>query len=499
MTQSSAQVFSRTQELTHLSRRSVLTSLGMGVTGMMLGVLEEEQRQRTWAAFPDRPSRLPHHTPRVKSVIWLFMVGGVSHLESFDPKPVLNQYAGEEIGNTPYREFIESPLIRENLRIVVPNDANGHIRSKLFPLQVGYRRWGESGLEISDWWPHVAHHADKLAIVRSMWTTDNNHGAQLQFHTGRHTLDGVFPTIGSWIHYGLGSLNDNLPQFVVLGEPLADCCGGSHGHGSQYLGPEHAGIRLKVDPRDPLPFARPATVLPSAEAQARQRLWRSLSDLALAEFPEDTALQARIRAYELAFRMQMAVPELMDFSQETKETQELYGLERPTTRNFGQLCLAARRLVERGVRFVQVFHGSNGGAGAWDAHSDLKQNHARLCEQVDQPIGALLHDLERRGLLDETLVVWGTEFGRTPGAQGTGRDHHPFGFSVWLAGGGIRGGVAHGATDPLGFHAVEDRHYITDLHATVLHLLGLHPHRLEIPGRKRLEIEFGHVMEAILS
>lgn len=483
-----------------LPRRTFLADLGMGFTGLVLGTLLQAERTRGDSTpVAAQRSRSPHFTPKAKSVIWLFMTGGVSHLESFDPKPVLNEYAGKEIGETPYRDCLESPHLKDNLRIVVPNDANGHIRSKLFPLQVGYRKRGESGIEVSDWWPHVGSMIDHIAVVRSMWTTDNNHGAQLQFHTGRHNLDGVFPSIGSWVHYGLGTLNENLPQFVVLGEPIADCCGGSAGHGSNYLGPEHAGVRLKVDPKSPLPFATPARDISPTEQQAKAELLERLDRLTGVEYPDDPAITARIRSYELAFRMQMAVPNLMQFSQETQETQQLYGLDRPETRPFGEMCLAARRLVEAGVRFVQIFHGSNGGAGAWDAHSDLKNNHQKLCLQVDQPIAALLIDLQRRGLLEETLVVWGTEFGRTPGAQGTGRDHHPFGFSVWLAGGGIRGGLVHGATDPLGFHAVEHRHYVTDIHATVLHQLGLDSRRLEVPGRKRLEIEHGQVIRDILA
>ena len=212
------------------------------------------------------------------------------------------------------------------------------------------------------------------------------------------------------------------------------------------------------------------------------------------------ALQARIKSYELAFRMQTTVPEVVDCEAESEELRKQYGLDDKVTEPFGRQCLVARRLVERGTRFVQIFHGSNGGAGAWDAHGGLKNNHTTLCAQVDKPIAGLLRDLKQRGLLDETIVVLGTEFGRTPGAQGSdGRDHHPYGFSVMMAGGGIKGGVVHGATDELGFHAVENRHYVTDIHATVLHLLGLDPHRMEIPGRKRLEIDFGRPITEILA
>lgn len=444
------------------------------------------------------PAGVAHIAPKAKSVIWLFMIGGASHLETFDPKPALNEYAGKSIDETPHKAVLEASYVKDNLRIVVPDDANGHIWPKIYPLQVGYGKRGESGIEVSDWLPHLATCVDDIAVVRSMWTTDNNHGAQLQFHTGRHSLDGNFPTVGSWIHYGLGSLNDNLPQFVVLGTPIADCCGGHNGHGSNYLGPEHAGVQLKVDAKDPLPFASPPKGVFREEQAAEFELLSRLHRLA-AEEDHDPALRARLNSYELAFRMQTAVPDLMNFGGETAETHALYGTNEDATRTFGEQCLAARRMVERGVRFVQIFHGSNGGAGAWDGHSDLQAGHANLCKQTDQPIAGLLKDLKRRGLLDETLVVWGTEFGRTPGAQNSnGRDHHPFGFSVWMAGGGIKRGVVHGATDELGFHAAEDRHYVTDLHATVLHQLGLDPKQLDVPGRKRLEIDYGKPMHAII-
>jgi hypothetical protein len=333
-----------------------------------------------------------------------------------------------------------------------------------------------------------------------MWTTDNNHGAQLQFHTGRHALEGQFPTIGSWIHYGLGTLNANLPQFVVMGTPIADCCGGAGAHGSNYLGPEHNGVQLVVDPKNPLPFAAPGPEVYREEQQGEFGLLDRLNRLSAIEYPDDQALQARIKSYELAFHMQTAIPDVVDFAAETEATQQAYGLNQKETKPFGEQCLAARKLVEKGVRFVQIFHGSNGGAGSWDAHGALKSGHTALCKQVDQPIGALIKDLKARGLLDETMVVIGTEFGRTPGAQGSdGRDHHPYGFSIVLAGGGIKGGIAHGATDELGFHAVANRHYVTDLHATVLHQLGLDAHQLEIPGRKRLEIDFGSPITEIIT
>jgi Protein of unknown function (DUF1501) len=473
------------------TRRSFLADVGMGFTGLALGSV----------LFKDGVARGepgPHAPAKAKSVIWLFMVGGTSQVESFDPKPELNKYAGKTIAESPYKAALDSPYLKKNLREFV---AGLHkIHPTIYPMQVTYKKYGKAGIEVSDWWPHVGECVDDLAVVRSMWTTDNDHGAQLQFHTGRHALEGAHPTIGSWVHYGLGTLNENLPQFVVLGTPLADCCGGMHGHGSHYLGPEHNGVRLNIDPKNPLPFgSRPADKF-AEEQKAEFDLLGQLNRLSGIEYPDDPALRARIKSYELAFRMQTAVPDLVDFSKESAATHKLYGIDHPTTKAFGQQCLAARRMVEKGVRFVQVFHGSNGGAGAWDAHSGLKGNHSSLCAQVDKPIAGLLKDLKQRGMLKDTLVVWGTEFGRTPGAQGAdGRDHHPYGFSIWLAGAGIKGGITHGATDELGFHAAEHRHYVTDLHATTLHLLGLDSRKLEVPGRKRLDIDHGHVIKDILA
>lgn len=478
-------------------RRTFLADMGMGFTGLALGSLLANDG--IGSAATAESTAVPVRA-RAKSVIWLFMIGGTSHMETFDPKPALNRYSGKSIAETPFQSALASRFLKDNLRVVVPNDANGHIWPKLFPLQVGFGKRGQCGVAISDWWPNLAECADDIAFVRSMWTTDNNHGAQLQFHTGRHSLDGFFPTIGSWIHYGLGSLNDNLPQFIVLGQPIADCCGGVQAHGGNYLGPRHSGVKLEVGQPEPLPFASPGAEVFRQEQEQQFRLLDRLNRMSAVQYPGDAALTARIKSYELAFRMQAAVPEVLRFDDDNNVTHRMYGLDHETTRPFGQLCLTARRLVERGVRFVQVFHGSNGGAGQWDAHGNLKEGHSRLCAQVDRPISGLLKDLKQRGLLDETIVVWGTEFGRTPGAQNSnGRDHHPFGFTCWLAGGGIKGGVAHGATDEIGFHAVEQRHYITDLHATVLHQLGLDSRRLEIPGRKRLEIEFGKPIYEIIA
>jgi hypothetical protein len=473
-------------------RRTFLADCGMGFFGLALGSMLA--RDGVVRAGQLAAAGQPDFAPQAKSVIWLFMLGGTSHMESFDPKPALDKYSGKTIEESPYKSSIlDSPFYRKNVR-----DFSGTPRAlmaTIYPLQQTYRKRGQAGIEVSDWWPHVGDCVDDMAVIRSMWTTDNDHAAQLQFHTGRHIFDGFFPAVGSWVHYGLGSLNDNLPSFVVLGNGPGDCCGGDGAHQAAYLGPEHAGVEMRVDPQNPLPFATPGADVSVRERREQLDLLRDLNNLAGVQYPDDPALRARVKAYELASRMQLAAPEVMAIDRETSATQSLYGLDDKTAAPFGKNCLAARRLVERGVRFVQVYH-----PGSWDAHSKLKDNHTQNCAQVDQPIAGLLKDLKQRGLLDETLVVWGTEFGRTPGAERSdGRDHHPYGFSVWMAGGGIKGGVVHGATDELGFHAVENRHYVTDLHATVLHQLGLNHRKLEIPGHKRLDIDFGEPIHEILA
>lgn len=471
-----------------LLRRTFLNSAGLGLGSVALASMIQEEAR---AAIGTQP--------KAKNVIWLFMIGGASHMETFDPKPALNKYAGKTIDETKYADVLKSPYL-ENERVVAFDPNNGFIRNEIYPLQIGYRARGKSGLEISDWLPNLGKCADDLAVVRSMWTEDSNHGAQLQFHTGRHRVDGFFPTIGSWANYGLGTLNDELPKFVVLGTPVADCCGGQECHRANYLGPQHDGIPLDLDSDNPLPYARPVVGVFKQEQQGEFDLLRKLSRIAQEEYPDDNKLAARVRSYELAYRMQSAVPSAVDLNRETAHTHSLYGLGDKTTDSFGRYMLTARRLVERGVRFVQVYHGSNGGAGQWDNHKGLRAGHSKLCKQIDRPVAGLLTDLKQRGLLEETLVVWATEFGRTPGSQHSdGRDHHPYGFSVWMAGGGIKGGIAHGATDELGFHAIENRHYVTDIHATVLHQLGLDARELAIPGRKRLEKEFGHVIHGILA
>jgi len=470
-----------------LNRRHFLTRSGLGFGSIALQSLLSRDAQ----AVPGPGFGSPHLPPKAKNVIWLFMRGGVSHMESFDPKPELNRYAGKTIGETPFKG-VQDPELLKRVRVVVINDANGQQRNKLYPLQTGFKTYGQSGLEFSHWFPHMGSCADDIAVLRSMWTTDDNHGAQVQFHSGRHMLDGRFPTIGAWVTYGLGSMNENLPQFVTMGPRFFDT---RDGH---YLGPAYDAVPLKIDPKSPLHYAKPEKPIAPGRQHSAFELVRRLNQMRARVFPEDHQLDARIQSYELAFRMQTSVPDLLDFNQEPAHIRELYGMDEDVTRPFGQQLLAARRMVEKGVRFIQIMHG-DGAAGAWDAHSGLKKNHEKLAAEVDKPVAGLLKDLKQRGLLSETVVVFATEFGRTPGSQSSdGRDHHPYGFSVWMAGGGLKGGIAHGSTDEIGFHAVEHPHYVTDIHATLLHQLGLDAHRMEVPGHKRLEIDFGHVIHDII-
>ena len=478
-----------------ITRRSFLADTGMGFTGLALAsMLSREARGERSPDVFTLPDGRPHFPPKAKSVIWIFLCGGVSHLESFDVKPALDRYAGKSIDETPFKDV----LATADKNIIGANPNHGK-RKVIMPLQTGYKNYGQSGLVVGDWFQQIGSCADDLAVVRSLWTIHNDHGAQLTWQTGRHPRELNHPTIGAWVCYGLGTLNQNLPEYVVLGVPTGDCCGGAFTHGAAYLGPEYSGVRLNVDPEKPLPFIRPSDAAVTAEEQLDNlSLLGKLNYFAGIDYPDDQELRARIKSYELAFQMQSSIPDVIQIGNESAETKALYGLDKTESKTFGERCLVARKLVERGVRFVQLFHGGGGG-GEWDAHSDIKGNHGKLAREVDQPLAGLLRDLKQRGLLEQTLVVFGTEFGRTPGAEGTGRDHHPQGFSAWLAGGGIKGGVVHGATDELGFHATEHRHYVTDIHATVLQLMGLDSYRLEIPGRKRLEIDHGEAISGIIA
>ncbi len=484
-----------------VGRRAFLSDLGLGFTGLALGaMLAQDGIVRAGARAWSPPDGRPHFPAKAKSVIWIFLSGGYSHLETFDPKPALNRYAGMTFDRTPFENPLKSPLHRRRFRSVPAEEINiRDVYPTIYPMQVGWKKHGRSGIDITDWWPHLGVCVDELCFVRNMWTTDNDHAAENQIHTGRHRLDEPQPSIGSWAHYGLGTLNENLPKFVVLGGPTRTDTRQSID--AYYLGPQHAGVPLALDPANPLPFGRRHARQTAQEQEREHELIGRLNHLAAVEYPEDQDLRARVRAYELAFRMQTSVPEAVNLGSETEATRRLYGLDREATRLAGQRLLAARRLVERGVRFVQVFPSTY---GVWDSHQNLQANHARLCATTDLPVAGLIRDLKQRGLLDEVVVVFCTEFGRTPGLElrgggRTGRDHHPNGFTIWLAGAGLKKGHVHGATDELGYHALGDGHYVTDLHATVLHLMGLDNRRLEIPGRRRLEIDHGRVIGDILA
>ena len=475
-----------------VSRRRFLADLGMGFTGVALGA--------TLAGDGIARAVAGTIVPRAKSVIWIFLSGGYSHVETFDPKPALTKFAGMTFDKTPFENPLNSAKHHKRFRSVTSDEVNKRdVYPTIYPMQVGFQNHGQCGIGITDWWPQLAQCADDIAWVRNMWTTDNDHFAENQLHTGRHRLEEQQPCLGSWVHHGLGTLNENLPKFVVLGGPTDSTKRLSID--SLYLGPEHAAVPLKLDPNRPLAFGKRDDRQTADEQKREYDIIGKLNHLTATEYPEDASLRARIHAYELAFRMQMAVPETLDLQTESDATRRLYGMDQPATKGAGERLLAARRLVERGVRFVQVYPSDT---GKWDSHTDLRKNHAGLCESVDLPVAGLLRDLRQRGMLEETLVVFCTEFGRTPGMETRsghkdGRDHHPHGFTIWLAGGGTRGGVIHGETDELGYHALGEGHYVTDLHATTCHLLGLDLRALEIPGRKRLEMDHGRVIREVLA
>jgi hypothetical protein len=485
-----------------VARRTFLADMGMGVAGMALGnvlLAPGLAGAEPGGKGPRGPESGPHFEPKAKSVIWLFLCGGLSPMETFDPKPALDKFDGKTILQTPYRDLLDPEKNPFQVKLERAAETRPILRT-----QTKFKQYGESGIPVSDFFPHIGQRIDDIAVVRSFWTTTALHEAQLQFHTGRRSLEGGLPTVGSWVTYGLGSLNQNLPEFVVLGKPADTCCGSDFVYGAGYLGPQYGGVRLHLDRKDPLPFLQveDGSILPE-ERTAQLRVLQNLNKLNYIEYPDDPDLTARIKSYELAARMQTSVPDTLDLEKESKETRELYGLDENETRDFGTMCLVARRLAQRGVRFTQVFHQTSG-FGPWDAHRNFVKEHEQPARQVDKPIAGLLTDLKRSGMLEETLVVCATEFGRTPSTAlaqdgGKGREHNPFGFTCWLAGGGVKGGVIHGATDELGYHAVEDRHYLTDLHATVMHQLGLDSRRLSLPGRRRLDIDHGEPIRAILA
>lgn len=433
-------------QLHKFSRRSAISSFGSGFGGLALGSMLNSSSHAS-------ESPQPHFPPRARAVIQLYMHGGPSHVDLLDPKPMLNRFDGT---NPPDE---------------VADDEN---RTKtLMGSPFRFRRCGESGLEFSEIQPHVSQHADDIAVIRSMFSEHRNHEQAIWMAQTGMTTAGR-PTLGAWTAYGLGAENRSLPAFVALPDPGGASVDGVRNWSSGWLPPVYQGTAFREQ-------GSPVLNLQSKEPRSRTiedgraRLLRKLNDRHLAERPGHLELEARIESFELAGRMQLAAMDALDLSSESQETQNAYGLDDPVTRSYGTRCLMARRLVERGVRFVSLFMAGQ----PWDTHTSNNDGTRNCCLRTDKPVGALLTDLKQRGLLESTLVFWGGEFGRTPAAEhrdqktAYGRDHHPYGFSVWMAGGGIKGGQHYGATDDFGYRAVENRTQTANLHATILHLLGL--------------------------
>ncbi len=452
------------------SRRRFFFEAAGGFLGSALGSLLAAESEASAA------SHCALHPPRVQSVIYLFMCGGVSHLDTFDPK-----------GNRMAGKLMDAIGFGDNL---------APMRRPVIRCEREFTRYGQSGTPVSDWFPHVGAMADEIAVVRSMFCKESNHfPAVIETATGHRGRQLAHPTLGSWVDFALGTANRNLPTFVSIGRPTSavQLSGG-------YLGAMHAATPFQAGDV-PVPNLRPDERV-STEGQ-RQRLVRlgELNREFRRMYQTDKAIRARQYAYELAARMQLSAPEVVDFRREPVSVRALYGIDQKETDSFGRQLLLARRLAERGVRFIQVCH-AGGGNGGWDSHGDMK-SHAPLCRQTDQPIAGLLRDLKQRGMLDSTLVVWTSEFGRTPWSQNTtGRDHNPKGFTSWLAGGGVRGGTVYGSTDEVGYRAVHKRTYIADLQATILHQLGLDAEKMEVTvnGRPvRLVDRFADPVHGILS
>ncbi len=471
-----------------VSRRTALknTACGFGMLAAS-GLAAEAARAETGRANPLQ-ARQPHHAPRAKRVIFLFMQGGVSHVDSFDYKPLLEKRDGESLGF-------------DDARALAKTGQRGVSKTIMKSLWK-YSRYGQSGLWASDLFPEMARHVDKMCFLHSMHTDGVAHGpATLFLHCGATSL--IRPSMGSWITYGLGTENQNLPGFVSISPSAGN--GGPRNYGNAFLPAVFQGTALGSAGRP----AKDAMIQDLVNASRTPDQQQQQFDLITALNKEQygargggSELDAVINSYELAWRMQGAAPEVIDTSSESQETRDLYGIGQPKTDNFGRQCLMARRLCEAGVRYIQVTYGDNGANPAWDQHGNMPK-HKEHALAVDQPIAGLLQDLDQRGLLEDTVVWWGGEFGRTPYAQGSdGRDHNPGGFTVWLAGGGVKAGHSHGATDEFGHKAVEGKVHMHDLHATILHLLGLDHKRLtyRYAGRDfRLTDVHGRVVQEILA
>lgn len=430
----------------HSRREFLMRSCG-GLGALAVSSMLQGARQTD----PLAPKK-PDHTPTAKSVIWLFMEGGPSHLDIFDPKPELERLAGQ-------------PMPASFGKVTT---AMGTASNTLMPSGRKWKQYGESGMWVSDWYQNIAEHVDDMTMVHSCWADGLNHvGSVCQMNTG--SILAGRPSMGAWVTYGLGTANDNLPTFMILTD-AAEVVGGSKNWSSGFLPASFQGTMLRREGAPILDLAPPDTI-GGEQQRGRLDLLNQLNRHYGDKKPEDLELEARLNSYELAYRMQAAAPEAVDLAKESEATRKLYGMDNEVTAQFGKNCLLARRMVERGVRFVELYSGSGSG---WDAHNDLDKNHGRRCQETDVPIAGLLADLKARGLLDSTLVVWGGEFGRTPfNEKGTGRDHNPWGFTMWMAGGGVKKGLTVGRTDDIGLRAVERPAHVHDIHATILWCLGL--------------------------
>ena len=475
-----------------LSRREAIWEMGAGFAGLALSALLERDgffarhaAGATPLANPLAP-RPAHQAVPVKSVIFLLMNGAPSHVDTFDPKPTLEKYAGQTIPAE--MKFINS---------------GGRAMGKLTPACRPFKACGQSGIPISDFFPKLREHADKMAVIRSCHTDTHAHGSALvQMNTGKPLIGR--PSLGSWVVYGLGTENQDMPGYVVLLDKRGGPIGGQPNWSSGFMPASFQGTLFRPVGNPILDLAVPADL--GRDGQRRQLdLLAALNDEHMRSRPGGTELAARAASYELAYRMQAEAPAAVDLGAETAATLDAYGVNQEPTAEFGRNCLIARRLVERGVRFVQLYSGGGHLEETWDAHESVEKNHGRHAGETDQPIAALLTDLEQRGLLDSTLVVWGGEFGRMPFSEGEGkpgRNHNPYGFSMWMAGGGVKGGTIYGATDELGFAAVENRVHVHDIHATILALLGLDHTRLTYfhQGRDdRLTDVYGRVITEIVA
>ncbi|MEM9825235.1 MAG: DUF1501 domain-containing protein [Planctomycetota bacterium] len=444
-----------------LSRRAWLGSAGAGFGATALAAMSAD----TADGGVIEPG--PHHPPTAKRVIFLFMEGGPSHLDLFDPKPLLNDLAGQSLP--------------ESFGNVIT--AMGEEQSPLLACKRKWKQHGQSGLWVSDWLPETAKCVDDMAVIRSCVADGINHSAGVCQMNTCSILSGR-PSLGSWVSYGLGSENNSLPEFVVLQDSPSSVVNGPRNWGAGFMPAEFQGTRLS-EGKQPIAYLNsPDGFSKRRQLQKLDLLTRFNSRFAQSH-PDQSELDARIAAYELAFRMQSEAPEAVDLEQETQETHRLYGIDEKETATYGRMCLLGRRLAERGVRFIQLYHGAG---SKWDSHDNIETKHARLCRGMDKPVAALLQDLKRRGMLHDTLVIWGGEFGRTPMSEkGNGRDHNPSGFTMWMAGGGVRGGQTIGETDDLGLHATVDRMHVQDLHASILHLLGLDNMKLTYSHQGRPE------------